>query len=113
MPRLILPFASLALAACSQSNDPHAAAKQLIASQCAACHTVPGVPGARGQVGPTLAAIAKRQVVAGKLPNSPANLRRFLEHPQSVVPGGAMPELGLSPQQAKIIADYLLTLDKP
>jgi len=24
-----------------------------------------------------------------------------------------MPELGLSPQQAKIIADYLLSLDKP
>jgi cytochrome c2 len=52
-------------------------------------------------------------VIAGKLPNTPANLRRFLEHPQSVVPGGAMPELGLSPQQSKIIADYLLTLDKP
>jgi cytochrome c2 len=113
MSRLILPLALLPLAACSQSGDPHAAARQLIASQCAACHVVPGVPGARGQVGPTLAGIAKRQVIAGKLPNSPGNLRKFLEHPQSVVPGGAMPELGLSPQQAKIIADYLLTLDKP
>ena len=113
MSRLILPLALLPLAACSRSADPHAAARQLIASQCAACHIVPGVPSARGQVGPTLAGIAKRQVIAGKLPNTPANLRKFLEHPQSVVPGGAMPELGLSPQQAKIIADYLLTLDKP
>lgn len=113
MSRLILLLSLLPLAACARSGDEHAAARQLIASQCAACHTIPGVPGARGQVGPSLAGIGKRQVIAGKLPNTPANLRRFLEHPQSVVPGGAMPELGLSPQQTTIIADYLLTLDRP
>jgi cytochrome c2 len=113
MSRLIPLLALLPLAACGAQNDPHADAKRLISSQCAACHTVPGIPGARGQVGPSLAGIGTRQVIAGKLPNTPANLRRFLEHPQSVVPGGAMPELGLSPQQSKIIADYLLTLDKP
>ena len=113
MLRLIPLLTLFPLAACGRSGDPHIAARQLISSQCAACHTVPGVPGARGQVGPSLAGIATRQVIAGKLPNTPANLRRFLEHPQSVVPGGAMPELGLSPPQAKIIADYLLTLDTP
>lgn len=113
MSRLIVLSVLLPLAACGRPSDPHADAKRLIASQCAACHTVPGVPGARGQVGPSLAGIGTRQVIAGKLPNTPANLRRFLEHPQAVVPGGAMPELGLSPQQSKLIADYLLTLDKP
>lgn len=113
MSRLIALLALVPLTACGRSDDPHAAAKQLIASQCAACHIVPGVPVAHGQVGPTLAAITRRQIIAGKLPNTPANLRAFLEHPQSVVPGGAMPELGLSPRQARIIADYLYTLDTP
>jgi cytochrome c2 len=113
MSRLIAPFVLLPLAACGRPDDPYADAKQLISSQCAACHTVPGVLGARGQVGPSLAGIGTRQVIAGKLPNTPANLRRFLEHPQSIVPGGAMPELGLSPRQTKIIADYLMALDEP
>lgn len=113
MPRLIPLLVLFVLAACGRSGDPHAQAKVLISSQCAACHTVPGVAAARGQVGPSLAGVAKRQVIAGKLPNTPANLHKFLEHPQSVVPGGAMPELGLTPHQAKTIADYLYTLDKP
>jgi mono/diheme cytochrome c family protein len=113
MPRLIALFALLPLAACSHDSGERAKAKALIAANCAACHVVPGVATAQGRVGPSLAGLAKRQVVAGLLPNTPANLRRFLEHPQSVQPGGAMPELGLSPEQTKIIADYLYTLDKP
>ncbi|HEX4694720.1 c-type cytochrome [Sphingomonas sp.] len=105
-------LALVPLAACSQPRD-YGEARALIASRCAACHTVPGVPGAHGKVGPTLQGIAKRQVIAGKLPNTPANLRSFLEHPQAVEPGGAMPELGLTAQQAAAIAYYLYTLDKP
>ena len=105
-------LALLPLAACGQPRG-HAEARALIASRCAACHSVPGVGRAYGQVGPSLAGIAKREYIAGKLPNTPANLRRFLEHPQSVEPGGAMPELGLTAQQSAVIADYLYTLNKP
>jgi cytochrome c2 len=111
MLRLIILAATLALVACHRDDQQEA--KSLIATHCAACHTVPGVATARGKVGPSLAGIGARQVIAGMLPNNPANLRRFLEHPQSVLPGGAMPELGLSPQQSNTIANYLLTLDKP
>jgi cytochrome c1 len=112
MPRVIVILALVALAACSRSNG-HAEAKALIAAQCAACHTIPGVGEARGQVGPPLTGFAQRQTIAGRLPNTPANLRRFLLHPQSVQPGGAMPELNLTPRQAAALSDYLYTLDKP
>jgi len=114
MPRLIALLALGALAGCSHpAADRRAAAKALIAAHCAACHVIPGVATARGQVGPPLAGIARRQIIAGRLPNTPENLRRFLLHPQSVQPGGAMPELGLTPAQAAVIVDYLSTLDNP
>jgi len=100
------------LPAAAQAKDPHAEAKSLIAAQCAACHTVPGVPGAAGNVGPSLKGIARQQIIAGKLPNSPANMERWLMHPQKIWPGNAMPEMGLTQDQARKIAAYLLTLDK-
>lgn len=112
MSRLIALALLAPLAACDRTGG-HAQARALIAANCAACHVVPGVATARGRVGPSLAGLAQRQVIAGTLPNTPANLRRFLRHPQSVVPGGAMPELGLDDRQTQIITDYLLTLDKP
>ncbi|HEU0095474.1 MAG TPA: c-type cytochrome [Rhizomicrobium sp.] len=113
MPRLIALLPLVALAACGRTPDRFAEAKKLIGEQCAACHTVPGVAAAHGNIGPPLRGIGTRQIIAGKLPNTPENLRRFIQHPQSVEPGGAMPELGLTPQQAAVIADYLHTLDKP
>src|SRR5690606_21805350 len=35
---------------------------------CAACHTIPGVRGARGIVGPSLVGFADRPFIAGRLP---------------------------------------------
>lgn len=111
MRRLILLLALIPLAA-AQAADKFAEAKKIIASQCAACHTVPGVPGAHGNVGPSLKGIARRQIIAGKLANNPANMVRWLMHPQRIVPGNAMPEMGLTQDQAAKIAAYLYTLDK-
>lgn len=96
----------LALAGCSGA-DKDQVTKQLIATHCAACHVVPGIRSAQGHVGPSLAGLATRQYIAGRLPNTPTNLRAFLLHPQAVQPGGAMPELGLTSQQADAIARYL------
>lgn len=101
----------MALAACG-SNGGHDEAKALIATHCAACHTVPGVPSAVGKVGPSLAGIAKRQVIAGKFANDRATLVRWIMHPQAMTPGVAMPEMGLTQAEATTIADYLSTLDK-
>jgi cytochrome c2 len=110
MRRLIL--ASLLFPAAVQATDPHAEARGLIAAQCSACHTVPGVSGAVGNVGPSLKGIARQQIIAGKLANNPSNMIRWLMHPQQIVPGNAMPEMGLTQDQARKIAAYLYTLDK-
>jgi cytochrome c2 len=74
---------------------------------CGACHQIDGVANADGQVGPPLATFAGRTMIAGVLPNTPPNLVRWLEHPQAVVPGNAMPDTGLDDAQARDIAAYL------
>jgi cytochrome c2 len=77
---------------------------------CAGCHTIPGIRGADGNVGPPLTRVGDRQIIAGVLRNEPANLIRWLRHPQSVVPGNAMPEMGIGEQEARDIAAFLYTL---
>ncbi len=79
---------------------------------CSTCHTIPGIEGARGQVGPSLAGIASRAYLAGKLPNTPANMIKWIREPQEVQPGTAMPELGVTEQDGKDIAAYLYTLQQ-
>lgn len=103
---LLLP---LTLAACSGANrqsDP----KAIIATSCASCHVVPGVPGANGNVGPSLSGIADRQVIAGYFPNDRQNMERWITHAQSMLPNNAMPDTNLSPEQAKSVTDYLSKL---
>lgn len=77
---------------------------------CVHCHTIPGVKQATGNVGPPLTRVGDRTFIAGMLRNEPDNLVRWLRHPQSVVPGNAMPDTGLSDQQARDIAAFLYTL---
>lgn len=88
--------------------------KQLIQSYgCGACHMVPGIRGARGLVGPPLFYLGQRTMIAGQLPNSPSNLARWIQHPRTVEPKTAMPDLGLTEDQAYDIAAYLYTLPGP
>ena len=77
---------------------------------CNACHTISGVPGARGLVGPPLDGVADRQYLAGELPNKPENMMKWIQHPHSVEPHTAMPEMGVSEQDSRDIAAYLYTL---
>lgn len=102
----------IAASACQRGPaDQFAAAKTLISHDCGACHTVPGVTGARGRVGPPLAGIGTRQILAGHFANTPNNMVSWIEHPQRLLPGDAMPEMGLSHEQAQAIASYLYTLE--
>jgi len=83
----------------------------LIASYgCGSCHVVPGVKNAEGEVGPPLSKFAQRVYVAGMLRNTPDNLANWIENPQSVVAGNAMPNMGVSDRDAQDIAAYLYTL---
>ena len=81
---------------------------------CNACHTISGVPGANGLVGPPLDGIANRQYIAGELPNTAANLMLWIQHPRQVEPHTAMPEMNVTEQDSRDIAAYLYTLrDQP
>jgi cytochrome c2 len=77
---------------------------------CGTCHVIPGVRGAVGKVGPPLTQFALRAYIAGQLPNEPENLLRWVQDPQSVEPGTAMPNLGVGPAVARDMAAYLYTL---
>lgn len=82
----------------------------IVAYGCAACHTVPGVSGAHGNVGPPLTRFGDRTYIAGMLRNTPSNLVRWIRDPQGVAPGNAMPNTGVTEAQARDIASYLYTL---
>jgi cytochrome c len=115
------------LAACALLAGCSADAKQLAADAtggnimdgktavahygCGSCHTIPGVAGAHGLVGPPLTGIGKRYYVAGELANTPENLTGWIRHPHSVNPKTLMPELGVTEKDAKDIAAFLYSLD--
>jgi cytochrome c2 len=71
---------------------------------CGACHTIPRVTGANTTVGPPLQRIARRTYLGGHLTNTPANLTRWIQHPQGIDPKNAMPDLAVGDQEAKDIA---------
>ena len=85
--------------------------KQLLSSYgCGACHAIPGVRNADGKVGPPLTAFRDRGYIAGKLVNTPDNLKHWIQDPQGVDPGVDMPEMGVTDQDAMDMVAYLYTL---
>ena len=77
---------------------------------CSGCHTIPGIEGAHGLVGPPLNQFAYRVYIAGRLPNTPENLMLWIQKPQQIVPNNAMPDMGVSEQDSRDITAYLYTL---
>jgi cytochrome c len=79
---------------------------------CGGCHTIPGIPGATAAVGPNLGGVASRSTIAGGVVqnNGPDDLKRWILDPPGVKPGTAMPNLGLSDDEATKIVSYLETL---
>ncbi|MES2405518.1 MAG: cytochrome c oxidase assembly protein [Pseudomonadota bacterium] len=113
-----LPLLALMLAGCA-GNDPQERAQhiaehrgaQLISHYgCGSCHTIPGINGADGLVGPPLTHWSRRTYIAGVLPNDPDNLQFWIQHPQQVVPGVDMPDMGVDQREARDIAAYLDTI---
>jgi cytochrome c2 len=90
--------------------DSDRGAKLIQSYGCGGCHEVPGVNGARGVVGPPLQAFGRRVYVAGMLRNTPDNLINWLKDPQGIVPGNAMPNLGVTDTDARDMAAYLYKL---
>lgn len=97
-------------AAAMTGGDPARGPDLLRKCGCQSCHTIPGVVGADGLVGPPLAGIASRSYIAGVLPNAPENMLRWIQDPNGVDPKTAMPKTGVTPSDARHIAAYLYTL---
>jgi cytochrome c2 len=91
-------------------GDPERGRVLMRAYGCQTCHTIPGVVGADGQVGPPLGGIAARSYIAGVLPNAPANMIHWIQDPRSVDSLTAMPNVGVTPADARHLAAYLYTL---
>jgi cytochrome c2 len=120
--RLSLPVATLltlAAVGCAKSTDPNPLVigdpergrREIARLQCGACHDIPGVRGARGNVGPPLEGFARRVYLAGKWPNDPRHLESWLRDPPAMAPLTAMPALVSDPGTARDIAAYLYTLE--
>lgn len=77
---------------------------------CQSCHVIPGVTGSKTFVGPQLAGFGRQELIAGKLGNSPDNLVRWIRDPQATDPMTAMPNMGVTQQDAVDMAAYLTSL---
>ena len=106
---------ALLLAACKREtnvNDGNIERGKQLVNQygCGACHIVPGVPGATGMVGPPLDHVAQQQTLAGKYPNTPDVMTKWLQNPQAMDPNNTMPNLGVTPPDARDLTAFLFTL---
>lgn len=87
------------------------AAKILNARGCVACHYIPGIPEAKGTVGPSLKNLKNRPRLAdGVLDNTPENLRDWLKNPKKIKPNTMMPDLGLEDGEIEILLKFFDTL---
>jgi cytochrome c len=119
IPLLIVPLMALALSGCGRSKaaapdnfdgDPQRGADLVKNYGCGGCHDIPGIANAEGNVGPPLHRIGTRTYIAGFLQNSPDNMAFWVQNPQQVLPGNAMPQMNIPQKDARDIAAFLYTL---
>lgn len=78
-------------------------------SACVGCHTIRGV--SAGVLGPDLTHFGSRgRLGAGMWPNSVDNVAAWVKDPQRLKPGVKMPSVGLTDEQARAVAAYLVGL---
>ena len=107
--------AAALLAVCGEANSAKVNSvergRALLAQyQCGSCHTIEGVESARGTVAQPLKSWSQRSYIAGRLPNQKQVLAQWIAAPQLLIPGTAMPSMGVSPADALAMADYLFSL---
>ena len=91
-------------------GDPQQGALAIEKYGCGACHNIPGVTGADSMAAPPLDEWAERRYISGKLPNQPELLIQWIRFPQAIEPGSAMPNMGVTEQEARDISAYLFSL---
>jgi cytochrome c2 len=91
-------------------GDPERGRALMVTYGCAGCHTIPGVAGATGLVGPPLGGVSRRLYLGGVLTNTPENMISWIENPTAHTTKTAMPRTGISRADARHAAAYLYTL---
>lgn len=95
-----------ALAASVIGGDPSKAAGHIQQFGCGGCHTIAGIRGAKGLVGPPLQQIRDR-VFVGSRPNTAHNLVEWIVNPRAINPHSPMPVTGISEHQARDVVAFL------
>ena len=118
MKRILL--IALLLAACNRETkteakmatggDPARGKAAIDRYGCTACHSIPGIAGPKGMVGPSLEHFGSRAYIAGKFANNPETLIKWLQNPPAFDPNTAMPNMGITEPDSRDIAAYLYTL---
>lgn len=111
-------ISAIALAACKPSSETKLWASNATGGNpdrgkaairkygCISCHTIDGIS-SESLVGPPLTRMASRSYLAGSLENNAANLVHFIQHPRQVHNDTAMPEMGVTDEDARDMAAYL------
>jgi len=119
----IQPVVGASAATTYEQADPAVQAGQavIVQANCGSCHTIPGVAGANGTLGPNLGPTDSAPPVSGRgmiatypngvVPNgSPDDLAAWIQDPPSLKPGTLMPKLALSSDDAAAAAAYLYAI---
>jgi cytochrome c oxidase subunit II len=91
-------------------QDPAYAAgeKLFLAKGCVGCHSLNAVDAPKGMIGPNLANVGARSYIgAGSFKNTDENLARWVQNPQAMKVGVLMPNLGVTPEEARSLVAYL------
>ncbi|MBA2627709.1 MAG: cytochrome c, partial [Gemmatimonadales bacterium] len=90
--------------------DTTGGAKLFAAKGCVGCHALSATNASKGLIGPNLSNVgARRYIAAGTLLNTDENLARWIHNPQAIKVGVLMPNLGVSDEDARTLAQYLRT----
>jgi cytochrome c oxidase subunit 2 len=94
----------------SSDNSAEAGRRVFESTGCINCHTVRGTV-ADGHFGPDLTHLMSRDTIAsGIAPNTPDNLRQWIQDPDSIKQGSLMPAMKLNDGDLDALVAYLGTL---
>ena len=99
-----------AKAAALTGGDPHSGRNKIAYYGCGSCHTIQGIPGAAGLVGPPLDNVALRVYLGGVVTNTPNNMALWIRDPKKFDQKTAMPDLHVTEADARDITAYLYSL---
>ena len=115
MKRFLGFFLAFSLVACSQpaTEEPPTPAPVIVPPTGAELFRNKGCYGCHGTYGaycPSLINFAEKELIAGKVPNTIENLRKWLKDPSNIKAGTKMPNLGLSDEEIELLIEYIQSL---